>query len=527
MNIEIEVKRLCEEGFSAEDLLVRLREVSSVDERGCELHRDVYFDTPKRCLSAAGLAARCRTRGSDRVLEVKLVPLIPELIMRRIEISEPWPLPQPAGPGLRRLIEDALGYRVEGRLEEQLALETRRQRYRVSTEGCRAELCIDDVAVQGKGDRSGERFSEVELELESGGERGFAAIAEVLSEAPRTRPSHKSKYARSLELLGWPAYRYGPAYPKLRVGESARVASRRVCGALLARLDAHRPGTQLGLDPEHLHKMRVATRRLRAALTSFGSCYGGKDRDWLQAELKWLAARLGEVRDLDVQKLDAAERRRASSPAMARGWKALGDELDGRWQRAHQSLRSELDGVRYREFLRRGWVTFSVPPRDEVRERGDDPVGMLASRLIQDRVRSFDKALAGWRRDPTPEAAHALRISGKKLRYTGLLFRDLGDCGLRARLRSLARLQDGLGMIQDRTVAGELARELRDAALERGDGGPYLVVLGQLIGESAASSGLAAAQVEHLLERLDVPEVVQEFISDARKLAKRTRRSRA
>ena len=63
---------------------------------------------------------------------------------------------------------------------------------------------------------------------------------------------------------------------------------------------AHDPGTRLGRDPEELHDMRVATRRLRAFLRAGRPLL---DVDWAEAlrlELRWLGGVLGPVRDLDV-----------------------------------------------------------------------------------------------------------------------------------------------------------------------------------------------------------------------------------
>ena len=62
----------------------------------------------------------------------------------------------------------------------------------------------------------------------------------------------------------------------------------------------HDAGTRLGRDPEELHKMRVATRRLRAFLRTGRPLL---DADWAEAlrlELRWLGGVLGPVRDLDV-----------------------------------------------------------------------------------------------------------------------------------------------------------------------------------------------------------------------------------
>src|SRR4029453_19574877 len=62
----------------------------------------------------------------------------------------------------------------------------------------------------------------------------------------------------------------------------------------------HDPGVRLGSDPEELHQMRVATRRLRAFLRAGRDLL---DRSWsepLRDELGWLGRALGPARDLDV-----------------------------------------------------------------------------------------------------------------------------------------------------------------------------------------------------------------------------------
>jgi CHAD domain-containing protein len=78
-----------------------------------------------------------------------------------------------------------------------------------------------------------------------------------------------------------------------------RVATR----VLTERLDAlmeHEAGTRLGTDPEDLHDMRVASRRLRAALEAFAVCYRGKQFRRIAKQTKELTDALGGVRDSDV-----------------------------------------------------------------------------------------------------------------------------------------------------------------------------------------------------------------------------------
>jgi CHAD domain-containing protein len=72
---------------------------------------------------------------------------------------------------------------------------------------------------------------------------------------------------------------------------------------LTERLDAlmeHEAGTRAGTDTEELHDMRVASRRLRAALEAFAVCYRGKQFRQIAKQTKELTDALGGVRDSDV-----------------------------------------------------------------------------------------------------------------------------------------------------------------------------------------------------------------------------------
>ena len=69
----------------------------------------------------------------------------------------------------------------------------------------------------------------------------------------------------------------------------------------LGRMLAHVPAAIAGEDPEAVHDMRVAARRVRAAWRVFGDAYErAVVRDRVR-ELRTLGGRLGAVRDLDVQ----------------------------------------------------------------------------------------------------------------------------------------------------------------------------------------------------------------------------------
>src|SRR5499427_3048733 len=96
--------------------------------------------------------------------------------------------------------------------------------------------------------------------------------------------------------------------PRLRAAKSLRVMARsaardRILALMREHCDlirAKEPGTRLGSDPEELHQMRAAVRRLRAILGAVRDMFDPKWVAGLRSELDWLSTVLGNLRDLDV-----------------------------------------------------------------------------------------------------------------------------------------------------------------------------------------------------------------------------------
>ena len=112
------------------------------------------------------------------------------------------------------------------------------------------------------------------------------------------------------------------------------------------RADAHR-----ARDPEDVHRMRVAVRRLRAILRASGSLSDDEMVEGLRRELKWLGIALGRVRDFDVLRAQLRAqlgRRPAGGPAARR--RLMQHIADDR-ARAVSGLRAALDGRRYGRLL--------------------------------------------------------------------------------------------------------------------------------------------------------------------------------
>ena len=236
-------------------------------------------------------------------------------------------------------------------------------------------------------------------------------------------------------------------------------AGRKVLRFHLARMLAREPGTRDGSDPEELHGMRVATRRMRAAWRVFGDAYQPDRTRSFRRRLRELAALLGGVRDLDVL-IEATEAYGAAigGPDL-RGLQPLLAAWRSDRDLARVQLIVELDSKGHRRFVD-DYVDFvSSPGRDAVPVETTLPhrVRDTASSRIwtaYEHVRAYEAVLR-WADVPT---LHQLRIAAKRLRYTLEFVREpLGEEAAPLIARVVA-LQDHLGFMNDAEVAATMAR---------------------------------------------------------------------
>jgi triphosphatase len=206
----------------------------------------------------------------------------------------------------------------------------------------------------------------------------------------------------------------------------------------------HAPGARVGTDPHHVHQMRVATRRMRAALRLFGDILPPQASS-LSDELKWFASQLGPVRDLDVQ----IQRMRATATALGisevlapyAGW--LEDQL----RSARTNLAEGFESRRFGALVQRlqrldEWTLESNPP-----VFSDAPRRLLrAYKQLRKRADAVD--------DQAPAAdLHAVRIRAKRLRYVTEFFEPVYGKPARRLVDRVVSLQDLLGNLQDGVVS--------------------------------------------------------------------------
>lgn len=227
-----------------------------------------------------------------------------------------------------------------------------------------------------------------------------------------------------------------------------------------AAFRAHQEGTRRGKDPEELHQMRVASRRLRAAMGLFKEILPpGAVR--LRRELGWIGAFLGHARDADVQ-IEQVRAWLAAAGRRERGtYQPLLKLLQEQRSQARIPMFRVLDSPRYRRFLA-AYQAFvrRRPPRRSAAAR--QPVGAVAPDLISQRFRAVRKAGDRLGRASPPAKLHALRIKCKRLRYAVEFFADLYGEPAAAFAKRVSRLQDLLGVHQDAHVAARRLRNLSE-----------------------------------------------------------------
>ena len=438
--------------------------VSASEAREDLLH-DVFLDTGDRRLQAAGRVLRISLFGDAAEASLDAAPATEDLTTAGGALREwlpdtafaaPTTAPGPVGERLRSLCGDrALAVLYE--------TQTYRRRYPLRA-GLRevGQLSLDRVDVLRDDAQPLARRCSIEVTADPGAVSEIAPFVTELREAGGQRAAGASIEAGL--LVGQNAVLARPQVTE---------ADESVVGGFVAAqlrelrraLAAWELGARLGEEPEALHQMRVTTRRLRVILGLLGR-HLPRSASEVRVELAWLAAALGEVRDLDVQ-LSRLEEGRVFAPANVGPLEVTHADLaplEALLVVERDSARARLieafDSRRYRALL-----DSLVALSDECANAPLLPVRAVAPALIARRYRRVRRARQAIRRTSPPSDLHAFRIHAKRLRYTVELF--VGEYGTPARrlARDARRLQDDLGQHQDAVVAVDYLRRLgRDAA---------------------------------------------------------------
>jgi CHAD domain-containing protein len=243
----------------------------------------------------------------------------------------------------------------------------------------------------------------------------------------------------------------------------------------LRELSAHEPAARAGDDPEAVHQMRVAVRRMRSTLKMTTPVPDPAPRR-VREELKWLAAVLGGVRDLDVL-IDDLRQAVALLPTTDRsaGLRLVDVFLTER-EVARRELLAALDGGRYlalRQEIAALARSRNLDPGIDAHADGGGGPPLEPQLVLRKPYRTLIRAIDAMPEDPADEQLHVLRIHGKRLRYVAELLRpSVGQARVVAATKACRRLQDLLGEHQDAVTA---AARIRAVAVAQEDLGVALV----------------------------------------------------
>jgi CHAD domain-containing protein len=230
------------------------------------------------------------------------------------------------------------------------------------------------------------------------------------------------------------------------------LAAARVVEVRAAEVFEHSAGVLDLDDVEPVHDMRVATRRLRAALEVFEPCFPHKRHRKTLRRVRALADALGVRRDLDVEiellESLAGEVGSEDGEPLA----ALVEDLRARQQQANDDLAPFVAAKRLKKLRRRLAKLVKVEAMKVRRVEGLDPREPLrpnAARIVRTRLDEL-RGLADHALAPDAGAAqHDMRIAAKRLRY---VLEIVGPCvgeEARAAHRAVKELQSVLGDLHD------------------------------------------------------------------------------
>jgi CHAD domain-containing protein len=443
-----------------------------------------YVDTPSLALARARITLRRRTGGDDAGWHLKL-----PAGSGRYEVHEPLgdahePVPDRLRDVLRLIIRDE-------RLLPVVTVRNRRTPHRLLDGRGRvlAEVADDRVTAWTGDATASRRWREWEVELADGDPDLLEAAAEILTAAGAVPSATASKLARALG----DAFPTTPERPALDTDTPAATVVQDRLAEQVSELVRRDPLVRCDA-PDSVHKMRVATRRLRSALATYRPFLDREVTEPLRDELKELGRVLGEARDAEVlqetigETLDAVP---ADVPSdEVRSHVDAGLRL--RYERAHERGVTEMGSERYLALVDRLQALATDPPLTDRAERPTDDVLRRRVRHDWKRLRSRVRAAEAVE-EPTERTAalHEVRKAAKRARYAVEPMVPAYGSDARRLVKRLKRVQSALGDHHDCLVARSELPELARRAAADGVDDYALGMLHVRLEERAAEAEVA------------------------------------
>jgi CHAD domain-containing protein len=419
----------------------------------------VYYDTPDLRLARWGVSLRHRA-GEGWTL--KLPPATAAgssqgALLERDELVFQGGAKKPP----QAAVDIVRAYVRKAELVPVARLSTLRRRVRlVDAAGARVAEVVDDEVSVRDGRRVAARFREIEVEVapqQNGAAGGIAdPLVMRLRSAGAGAPDPTPKHIRALgprameppEVAAQPVQSDSPA----------RDVIKHVFAESIASLLKHDPLVRTSGDPEAVHQARVATRKLRSHLRTFGPLLDPEWTEPLRSELGWLAMGLGAVRDREVLLERLRERAKTLPPSDLRSAGSLLHVLQDEIETLRTKLMAELSSVRYIDLLDRLVIAAHAPA---TLPDAEEPASNVLPPLAAGPWRRLRSAVKQMPETPTDPELHRIRILAKRARYAAEAVAPVAGSAADQFARAAAKLQTVLGEHQDSVTAQAWLRSAR------------------------------------------------------------------
>ena len=415
----------------------------------------VYVDTPDLRLARSGVTLRRREGGDDDGWHLKLPTAV---VSERHEIqvlSDAREVPEE----LRSLVTAFVRFAP---LRDVATITADRTVHLLRDEaGEPAIEVVDDTVSVLNGSHVAARFREIEIEDKGAGEQVLGRVADTLAGSGAVGGEFVPKVVRA---LGPAATAEPDPPPPAKVGpdDPAQFAVEAVFRRYIRAFITNDPRVRRH-EPDAVHQMRVAARRLRSALRTFAPLLQPGAVAEVSAELKWIADELGAARDGEVmlerlnREIDALPAEIVMGPVRARIEQSVGADL----VKARAEVSDVLETERYVRLVDRlvdlGWS----PPTTSAALA---PARTLLPGLVNAAWDGLARRARRLKRaDATEEAYHRTRIAAKRARYAAEAVAPVFGKPARALAEQVESVQEVLGEHQDAVVTRDLLYNLARA----------------------------------------------------------------
>lgn len=408
-----------------------------------------YFDTPDFALRDAGYSLRIRRSGQSRIQTVKADGIAAAGLFVRAEWEQAIKGDWPRFDETNNPLTHRIGVEILDRIGALFVTDIERITQVVHLKGTVVNLDIDNGEIRAGGRT--EAICEIELELVSGAPQPLFEFARRISKVTPLRIGVRSKAERGYNLIEGPlGTALKPDPIMLDPVDAAGEAFQQIARSCIRQFRLNEALLLATGGQEPLHQARVGLRRLRSALSLCGRLLEQDPQaKTLAVEIRWLAAKLGRVRNLDV--------------LIPKVEKCATDALIQARVRLLAEARIALGSERARDLMMDlvEWLSIGAwRSRPSEPALLDQNVMIFAANILEERRKRLKKRGAGLS-GLDDNHRHKVRIEVKKLRYATEFFAAL-HTGPKARHRqtlftaALEELQDCLGELND-MIAGPRA----------------------------------------------------------------------